>query len=277
MGAVGSYRRAVALSNMKTSAKGVIAIIPARFASTRLPGKPLLEIAGKPMLLHVIERTATSSTVTRIVVATDDERIADVVKSSGHEAWLTSTAHRNGTERLAEVARSVNEEIVVNVQSDEPMIEGGTIDAAVQPLLEDSGVLMSTIAEPLERPADALDPGVVKVVTDNEGNALYFSRAAIPFLRDEAERHGTIGAAIDARHDVDRMFLKHTGLYAYRREFLLKYALLTPTPLESRESLEQLRALEHGYRIRVVKVTSSSIGVDTPEDLDRVRRLMAGN
>jgi len=277
MGAVGSYRRAVALSNMKSSARGVIAIIPARFASTRLPGKPLLEIAGKPMLLHVIERTARSATVTRVVVATDDERIVEVVRSAGHEAWLTSSEHRNGTERLAEVARSVNEEIVVNVQSDEPMIDGTTIDAAVKPLLEDGSLMMSTIAEPLERPGDALDPGVVKVVIDNAGNALYFSRAPIPFPRDEATQHGTIRAAMEARHDVDPMFLKHTGLYAYRREFLLKYSLLTPTPLESRESLEQLRALEHGYQIRVVRVMSSSIGVDTPEDLDRVRRLMAGN
>ena len=267
--------REAAVSNMKSSGTGVIAIIPARLGSTRLPGKPLLEIAGKPMLLHVIERTSAATTVTRVVVATDDQRIMDVVRSAGYEAWLTSIAHRNGTERLSEVAREVTEEVVVNVQSDEPMIEGSSIDAAVQPLLEDAGVMMSTIAEPLEQPGDALDPGVVKVVIDSLGNALYFSRAPIPYPRDEATRAGSIEAAIESREQVDSMFLKHTGLYAYRREFLLKYAALPPTPLESRESLEQLRALEHGYRIRVVKVSSKSIGVDTPEDLERVRRIMA--
>jgi len=254
---------------------GVIAIIPARFASTRLPGKPLLDIGGKPMVLHVVERAARASTVSRVIVATDDSRVMEVVTNAGYEARLTSGQHRTGTDRLAEVAESVDEDVIVNVQADEPMIDPGSIDAAVKPLLEASDVVMATIAEPLDRPADALDPGVVKVVVDKSGYALYFSRAPIPFPRERVQNYGTIANALDANGELDPMFLKHTGLYAFRRSFLLRYASLTPTPLEQRESLEQLRALEHGYRIRVVKVEAKSIGVDTVEDLARVRELMS--
>jgi 3-deoxy-manno-octulosonate cytidylyltransferase (CMP-KDO synthetase) len=255
----------------------VVAIIPARYASTRLPGKPLLEIAGRPMILHVVERALKATVINRVIVATDDERVLRAVTDAGAEAVLTSPEHRTGTDRLAEVAASLDAEIIVNVQGDEPLIEPATIEAAVAPLVADPAMVMSTTCEPIETIEDALSPNVVKVVVDRDGFALYFSRHPIPFPRAETLTHGSIEAALRAEPALLKLFAKHTGLYAYRRQFLLTFARLAPTPLERAETLEQLRALEHGYRIKVVKVEHRSIGVDTLEDLERVRTMITNS
>lgn len=252
----------------------VIAIIPARYASTRLPGKPLLEIAGRPMIVHVAERALASGLVTRVIVAVDDERIATAVEDAGFEARMTSPDHRTGTDRLAEVARSLAAGIIVNVQGDEPLLAPSTIDAAVEPMLSDTGLLMSTTSEPVETAADLLDPNVVKVVVDANGDALYFSRSPIPFPRDAVGRHGSLDAALLAEPGLLECFRRHTGLYAYRREFLLELAAWPTSRLESLEALEQLRALEAGVRIRVAACSHRSFGVDTTADLERVRRMI---
>lgn len=254
----------------------VTALIPARYASTRLPGKPLLELAGLPMILHVVKRARQAASIQRVIVATDDQRVFDVVRAAGEEVWLTSPEHRTGTDRLAEVAAQLDADVIVNVQGDEPLIEPATIDAAVAPLLTDDSLVMSTTCEPLETAADVLNPNVVKVVTDAAGFALYFSRNPLPYARAEAQAHGSLEAALHAQPELLTRYAKHTGLYAYRRDFLLTYAKLPPTPLEQSELLEQLRALEYGYRIRVVKVAHRSIGVDTPADVELVSRLLNG-
>jgi 3-deoxy-manno-octulosonate cytidylyltransferase (CMP-KDO synthetase) len=237
----------------------IVAIIPARFASTRLPGKPLSDIHGKPMIRHVYERAARARRVDRVLVATDDERIAVAVRAFGGEVVMTSRDHPTGTDRLAEAARAVEAEIVVNVQGDEPMLEPSAIDAAVDVLIEDPELPMSTLSLPVESLEEMLSPDVVKVVVDSAGYALYFSRSPIPYVRK-----GTPGA-------------RHVGLYAYRREALLRFAALPPSPLEEAEGLEQLRALHHGMRIRVVAIAGeSALAVDTPQDLERVRALLVG-
>jgi len=236
-----------------------VAIIPARYGSTRLPGKALADLAGKPMIQHVYERAQQARAVQRVLVATDDARIYQAVQAFGGEAAMTSATHRSGTDRVAEVAAGLTCELVVNVQGDEPLIRPEMIDAAVQPLLEDETLPMSTLKVALEDENEIRDPSVVKVVTDQQGNALYFSRHPIPYCR----------AGREAR------WFQHIGLYAYRRSFLLQYARMAPTPLQLSEDLEQLRALENGYRIKVLEVPDRTIGVDTPEDLARVRDLLA--
>jgi 3-deoxy-manno-octulosonate cytidylyltransferase (CMP-KDO synthetase) len=251
----------------------VTAIIPARYASTRLPGKPLVDIAGKPMIVRVAERARQVAAIHRVIVATDDQRVFDAVTAHNHEAMMTSPDHRTGTDRLAEVAARLDAEVIVNVQGDEPLIEPATIEAAMAPLLADASVVMSTTAEPIESAEDLLNPNVVKVVTDADDFALYFSRNPIPFPRAAVQQYGSIEAAFAAEPELLGQYSKHTGMYVYRREFLLCYAKLTPTPLEQSELLEQLRALEHGYRIKVVKVDHRSIGVDTPDDVERVRQM----
>ncbi|MBS1789135.1 MAG: 3-deoxy-manno-octulosonate cytidylyltransferase [Acidobacteria bacterium] len=252
----------------------VVAIIPARYASTRLPGKPILDIGGKPMVVRVAERARQVAAINRIIIATDDQRIFDAVMATGEEAMMTSPDHPTGTDRLAEVAAKLDADIIVNVQGDEPLIEPATIEAALTPLLADNSIVMSTTSEPIESAADLLNPNVVKVVTDPTGFALYFSRSPIPFPRVAVQAHGSIEAAIAAEPALLNRYAKHTGMYVYRREFLLTYAKLPSTPLEQSELLEQLRALEHGYRIKVVNVAHRSIGVDTPEDLERVRQIV---
>ncbi len=252
----------------------IVAIIPARYASSRLPGKPLIEIAGKPMVLHVVERALKAPSISRVIVATDDRRVLNTVIAAGAEAVMTSPDHATGTDRLAEVASQLEAEIIVNVQGDEPLIEPATIEAAVAPLIANHSLVMSTTCEPIESVEDVLKPNIVKVVMDREGFALYFSRHPIPFLRAETLIAGSVEAALRANPELLKLYAKHTGLYVYRRAFLLTFARLEPTPLERAESLEQLRALEHGYQIKVVKVAHRSIGVDTPEDLELVRRLM---
>ncbi len=239
----------------------VSAIIPARYASTRFPGKPLVDIAGKPMIQHVYERTARAASVGRTIVATDDERIRKVVDDFGGEVVMTRADHPSGTDRLAEVAAGLDSELVVNVQGDEPLINPAMIDQAVAPLLADSSIEMGTLKCLIDSEEEYRNPNVVKVVTDQANFALYFSRSPLPFLRDQPW------------HDC-RLF-KHVGLYVYRREFLLKYPGLPETDLEKAEKLEQLRALEHGVGIYVAETEDVSIGVDTPEDVARVLAEMA--
>jgi 3-deoxy-manno-octulosonate cytidylyltransferase (CMP-KDO synthetase) len=255
----------------------VVAIIPARYASSRLPGKPLLEIAGRPMVVHVVERALAAPRVSRAVVATDDRRIFEAVTAAGHEAVMTSPDHASGSDRLAEAAARIECDVVVNVQGDEPLISPETIEAAVAALLEDEGAAVSTTCERVEGAADVLSPDVVKVVVDERGRALYFSRSPLPFPREAARRHGSLAAALEAEPALLALFRKHTGLYVYRRAFLLEYTRRPQTALERAESLEQLRVLEGGHAIRVVEAASPSIGVDTEEDLARVRELLEGN
>ncbi len=253
----------------------IVAIIPARYGSTRLPGKPLSDIHGKPMIQHVHERAARARRVEHVLVATDDERIAAAVRAFGGEAVLTSPDHATGTDRLAEAARKTDATIVVNVQGDEPMLDPAGIDAALEPMFADAAVAISTLSLPLTDAGELLSPTVVKVVSDARGDALYFSRSPLPHVRlDPPPDHETM-AAEAVRRGLPR---KHVGLYVYRREALLRFATLPRSPLEEAEGLEQLRALHHGIRIRVVPFEGRpGVAVDTPEDLERVRGLMKEN
>jgi 3-deoxy-manno-octulosonate cytidylyltransferase (CMP-KDO synthetase) len=252
-----------------------IAIIPARYHSTRLPGKPLLDICGRPMIVRVCERASAARNVSRVVVATDDRRIQDAVRAAGFESLMTSPDHASGSDRLAEAVAALDEkfDLIVNVQGDEPLISPRTIERAVSALAEDADAVVSTTCEPINETSDVLSPDVVKVVSDSRGYALYFSRSPVPYLRDEARRLGSLVAALEAEPALLARFRKHTGLYVYRREFLLAFARLPQGHLEKLESLEQLRIIESGAHVRVVEVEESSIGVDTAEDLDRVRAI----
>lgn len=253
-----------------------VAIIPARFAATRLPGKPLLEIAGKPMICWVVERVLEARSVSQVIVATDDVRVRDAVRAGGHEAVMTRGDHVSGTDRLAEVARSLSDaEIIVNVQGDEPLISGKTIDRAVAALRGDDRFAISTTWEAIESAADVLSPDVVKVVIDKAEGAVYFSRSPVPYPREAVRRNGSLESALQNEPALLSTFRKHTGLYVYRRDFLLQFAGWPQSPLERAEALEQLRALEHGVRIKVIEASAPSIGVDTSEDLERVRLLIA--
>lgn len=258
----------------KNSKKIAVAVIPARYGSIRLPGKPLLPIAGKALILWVAERALRAQSVSRAIVATDDQRIFDAVTAAGFEAQMTSADHRSGTDRVAEVARDLQAEIIVNVQGDEPLIEPETIDRAVRELAADREVLMSTTSEPIAEAAEALNPAVVKVVIDNDGYATSFSRNPIPWPNQEVTRHGSIEAALRYEPALLFSFRKHTGLYVYRRDFLLEFAGWPQADSERAESLEQLRALERGVRIKVVDAAAPSIGVDTIDDLERVRAIV---
>jgi 3-deoxy-manno-octulosonate cytidylyltransferase (CMP-KDO synthetase) len=266
--------------NPKTKA---VAIIPARYDSVRLPGKALLEIAGKPMICWVVERALAARNVGRAIVATDDERIVRAVRAAGHEAVMTGSHHQSGTDRVAEVAASLEDaEIIVNVQGDEPLISPETIERAVEALGEKGNwgkgendqLGIVTTWEPMESAADVLNPDVVKVVVDDDGRAIYFSRLPVPYPRDAVRQHGSIEAAILEEPGLLANFRKHTGLYVYRREVLLEFARWPQSELERLESLEQLRALEHGVKVKAIKASTNSIGVDTIADLERVRRLV---
>ena len=234
----------------------VVGVIPARYASSRFPGKALADIAGKPMIQWVYERARQARCLQRLLVATDDERIAEAIKHFGGEVVMTSPEHPSGTDRLAEAVRDLPCDVVVNVQGDEPLIDPRAIEQAVQPLLDDATIVMSTLATPITSEDVWHDPNVVKVVTDANGFALYFSRSSIPYHRD-----GT--PPLNALH--------HVGLYVYRKDFLLRFAALSPTPLEQLERLEQLRVLENGGKIKVVVTDYTAIGVDTAEDLEKVK------
>ena len=239
-----------------------VAIIPARYASTRLSGKPLINILGKPMIQHVYERCKEAKTINRVLVATDDKRIFDAVEAFGGEAVMTSQAHETGTDRLAEVASNIDAELVVNVQGDEPLIKPEMIDEAVLPLLEDRSIVMGTLNSVLTDQDELSSPSVVKVVVDKNDNALYFSRHPIPYISDISKKPGR------------SVHYKHVGLYVFRREFLLKFAAMEPTPLERLEKLEQLRALENGYKVKVKTTVFNCIGVDEPEDVEKVKNAM---
>ncbi|HXY40814.1 MAG TPA: 3-deoxy-manno-octulosonate cytidylyltransferase [Vicinamibacteria bacterium] len=251
----------------------IVAIIPARFASTRLPGKPLSDIHGRTMVEHVHARVRAARLPDRVLVATDDERIARVVRAFGGEVVMTSPAHATGTDRLAEAAARLEAEIVVNVQGDEPMLDPAGVDAAAEALLADPSLEVATLSLPLASPEEMLSPSVVKVVCDADGDALYFSRAPIPHVRCAG---GTDARASAVRALAGGLARKHVGLYAYRRQALLRFASLPVSPLEQAEGLEQLRALHHGMRIRVVpRDGEAGVAVDTPEDLERARALLA--
>jgi 3-deoxy-manno-octulosonate cytidylyltransferase (CMP-KDO synthetase) len=238
-----------------------VAVIPARFASTRFPGKPLADIDGRPMIEHVYRRAKLSRAVSRVIVATDDLRIATAVIEFGGEVKLTRGDHASGTDRLAEVAATLDCDVVVNVQGDLPLVDPAAIDEAVAPFAADPGVVISTLYRRISDPADLKNPNIVKVAIDRGGFALYFSRAPIPYIRDPRGGWPPL--------------YRHIGLYAYRRSALMVLAALEPTPLERAEGLEQLRALEHGIRIKIVETAYESVEVDTPEDLEQVRRLLA--
>lgn len=256
--------------------QNVIAVIPARYASTRLPGKLLLDVCGKPLILHTLERAARATTIDRVIVATDDEGIFKVVTESGAEAVMTSSDHQSGSDRIAEVAAGLPEgSIIVNVQGDEPLISPDTIDRAVGLLIDDPDADVATACEAIESAADVFSPDIVKVVVGASGDALYFSRSPIPFLRDEVNRAGGLAFALKDDPGLIRNFKKHTGLYVYRREFLLRYAKMQSTALERAEMLEQLRILENGGRIKIVDVAASSIGVDTAKDLEHVKQILS--
>ena len=238
------------------------------------------------MICWVVECALAARNVTRAIVATDDERILEAVESAGFEAVMTRRDHASGTDRIAEVAATLDDaEIIVNVQGDEPLISPLTIERAVEELGEggrgkgegpsDEEIGIVTTWEPMEFAADVLNPDVVKVVVDADERAIYFSRSPVPYPRDAVRAHGSIAAAILKEPALLTSFRKHTGLYVYRRDLLLKFAKWSRTDLECLESLEQLRALEHGVRIKVIKASTSSIGVDTMEDLERVRAIKA--
>jgi 3-deoxy-manno-octulosonate cytidylyltransferase (CMP-KDO synthetase) len=253
-----------------------VAVIPARYDSTRLPGKPLLPLAGKPLVVWVAERARAARTVSRVIVATDDQRILDAVEAAGFEAMMTRADHASGSDRVAEVARSLDAGIIVNVQGDEPLIEPDTIDRAVNALIEDPEAMMATTSEMIDTAAAVLSRSVVKVVADDNGRALSFSRNPIPFPNQAVRQHGSIEAALRNEPALLFSFRKHTGLYAYRREFLLEFSGWLPSASEKAESLEQLRALERGVTIKVIEAAAPSIGVDTREDLERVRAMIEG-
>jgi 3-deoxy-manno-octulosonate cytidylyltransferase (CMP-KDO synthetase) len=239
----------------------VIVVIPSRYASTRLPGKPLLPLAGKPMVQHVYERAKRAQTVHRVIVATDDQRIMDAVMAFGGEARMTRSDHRTGTERIAEVAVHEPGDVFVNVQGDEPLIDPVAIDTAVGALLEEPQAQISTVATPIRHAGDIMDPNVVKTVLDFDGNALYFSRAPIPWIRDTQQK-------------VHVKYWKHLGLYVFQREALLEFPTLPQGELERIEQLEQLRWLENGWKIRVAEVVHDAVSVDVLEDVARVEKLM---
>ncbi|MGB7761794.1 MAG: 3-deoxy-manno-octulosonate cytidylyltransferase [Bryobacteraceae bacterium] len=234
----------------------ILGVIPARFASTRFPGKVLALLSSKTVLQHVYERACQSRYLSSVIVATDDKRVYEAAKNFGARVRMTRSSHVSGTDRVAEVALTGQADVVVNIQGDEPLIDPAAIDAAILALFNDPKVVMATLKKKIEDQREIADPNVVKVVTNHAGDAIYFSRCAIPYAREE-------GGA----------WFKHIGLYAYRCDFLLGYSRLPVGPLERAERLEQLRALENGYPIRVVETDYESLGVDTPEDLERVSRL----
>jgi 3-deoxy-manno-octulosonate cytidylyltransferase (CMP-KDO synthetase) len=240
-----------------------IGLIPARYASTRFPGKPLHPIAGKPLIQHVVERCKLATSLSEVIVATDDARIRDVAQEFCR-VEMTRADHPSGSDRIAEVAARCDCDAVVNIQGDEPLMDPAVIDAVADALANDE---MSTAATPITEAAEYENPNVVKVVVNSAGRALYFSRRTIPFVRDAASR--SVSEQLAAFP-----FLKHLGIYGYRRETLLRLVKFPVSPLEAVEKLEQLRALENGIQIAVVRVTYDSVGVDTPKDAARVETLL---
>lgn len=239
----------------------IIAILPARYASTRFPGKPLADIAGKSMIRRVYEQVQRSALVSRVMVATDDERIVEAVKAFGGIVHMTPVDIHSGSDRIALVAQSANADIVVNVQGDEPLIDPQLIDQTIQALLDNPSAVVSTAVKRITDYNEIVNPNIVKAVLDKNGMALYFSRAPIPHVRDAKNEHGWVGGTA---------LYKHFGIYCYRAAFLRQFSQLPPTPLEQAEKLEQLRILEHGYKIACVVTEYESFAVDTPDDLQKV-------
>lgn len=233
-------------------------VIPARFAATRLPGKPLRIIAGKPMIQHVYEKAIAVKEANMVIVATDHKGIYDVVKGFGGEVIMTSQGHQTGTDRIAEVAQQINCDIIVNVQGDEPLIQPSTIALCAKPLLDNPLEVMATLKHKLFLKEEINNPNFVKVIADKNDYAIYFSRYAIPF----------------ARNEIGFQWYKHIGIYAYRKKFLLEYAQMPQTALEKSESLEQLRVIENGYRIKILETDDIPAGIDTEEDLKKVQTIM---
>ncbi len=248
----------------------VAAVIPARMQSTRLPGKPLLRIAGVPMILRVLERARSSPDLNRVIVATDSEEICRVVETAGGEAKLTSPLHRTGSDRVAEVAKGLSEELILNLQGDEPLLPVSTITALVRFAHSCTDLAVASAMVPLVQEADIVNPNITKVVVSSRGTALYFSRLPIPYRKDAPL--DLCGGRTEPRRVAG--YFKHVGIYLYSREFLLEYVRLTPTPLEISESLEQLRVLEHGYLLHMVQVEEDSVSVDTSEDALLVESLI---
>lgn len=242
----------------------IVCVIPSRYQSSRFPGKPLAALCGKPMIQHVYERAISAAGVSLAIIATDDERIFKAVEGFGGKAVMTSEALRSGTDRIAAAVGNIglaDDDIVVNIQGDQPLFEPSQVGEVVAPLLEDASIPMSTLIYRIIRDEEISHPNAVKVAFDSKGFALYFSRATIPFVRDKGKKAD---------------YLKHHGIYAYRRDFLRIFASLPDGILEGLESLEQLRALEYGYRIKVVETVYDSVEVDTPEELARVGRIIRG-
>lgn len=253
-----------------------LGVIPARFASTRFPGKPLAPLNGRTLIEEVWDRTRSARKLARLIVATEDERIVAACRSFGAEAMMTSDSHVSGTDRVAEVAERAGAEfdVVLNVQGDEPFVTGTAVDRLVEAFEKDPGVEMATLAEPLEAVEDLFDPNAVKVVLASDGRALYFSRSPIPYHRAAAGRLALdFSAALARRPGGLAGYRKHQGIYAYRRDVLFRLTKLPASPLERDEGLEQLRALENGVSIRVLDSDFRSVAVDTPEDLERVKAL----
>lgn len=251
--------RSTRLDTMKA-----VIVIPARYDSTRLPGKPLVDICGKPLIVRVLDGARAVRGVDRVVVATDDERILAAVEAHGGEALMTAADHGTGTERIAEVVRGIDADVVINLQGDEPLVGTEMVETLLRAMGDEPDLQMATLSHVIAAAEDVKNPNIVKVITDLEGYALYFSRLPVPFLRKDAgEAQGFT-------------YRKHIGIYAYRRDWLLRFAALDPTPLERCEKLEQLRAMENGVRIRVLASPADTIGVDTEEDLARVREIFTG-
>lgn len=252
-----------------------VVIIPARYASTRFPGKPIVSINGKSLIQHVYENSKKAKLAKEVIVATDNKLIFDKVQAFGGKAVMTAETHSSGTDRIAEVAAKLDCDIIVNVQGDEPFIKPEMIDDVIE-LLDDKQAAMATLAKTIENQEDIFDPNVVKVVFDKDGYALYFSRAPIPFYRDQITVKKT-----DAQYTIDAsgighkelgIFYKHIGIYSYRRDVLLKLAKMKQVTLEQTEKLEQLRALVNGFKIKVKETNFETIGIDTPEDLERAKK-----
>ena len=238
-------------------------VIPARYGSSRLPGKPLVDLQGKPLLYYVYQRSLKARSLTRVLIATDDDRIYRAACDFGAEVVMTEKSHRSGTDRIAEAIQNIPADLVINIQGDEPLIDVDAIDQVVRLLQEDPVADMATLKTPIKNHEDLANPSVVKVVTDERDYALYFSRSPIPYFRSSPQSF--------------EHCYRHVGLYAYRRDFLMRFTKWTPSTLEKMEDLEQLRALEHGAKIKVGFTDTHLFGVDTPEDLERIRRLVEGN
>ncbi|MCS6874215.1 MAG: 3-deoxy-manno-octulosonate cytidylyltransferase [Acidobacteriota bacterium] len=259
---------------MQANDKKVFVVIPARLESSRLKRKLLLPLEGKPLILHTLERVS-SINAEAVIVASDSEEILEVVESHCDRAVLTSKTHQSGSDRVAEVAESLpTDSIIINVQADEPLISPSVIEKVIEVICREDKADIVTTCEQISEIKDVLSPNVVKVVFDSQSFALYFSRSAIPFPRESVRKYGSLESALKEEPELLQLFHKHTGLYAYRREALLRFSRLSQTPLEKIESLEQLRALENGFRIKVLQTEGSSIGVDTEEDLRRVQAIL---